>query len=306
MGISTTQQLNRFYDLYQKAEVVFTKELTATIRLVPKQIYIRCKGSDWPCIINSTSFLGAKVIIGAKSSIFGQLQKAGNSVSLRFCFQRPDSSDLTTFYVSGKVTGMGPFANSPDLMLLSITYSQRPPDDMIDILGNLLDANVNSARRREERIILTPDNMRRLGLMKKETLIFIQGVPRKCILRDISFSGAKVIMVGVAAFLKNKEVTVRVDFDDPREILGLKGTIVRTEDVEGRKDLVAVAIMYADNGVPMPYKMHINKYLTQYSKKQLEIDSEKNKEETKENTQEKGKENLQPVAAAKQNPSYDS
>jgi hypothetical protein len=49
--------------------------------------------------------------------------------------------------------------------------------------------------------------------------------------------------------------------DEPRTAIGIKGSIVRTEDVEGRKDLVALAIKYSENEVPMAYKMHINAYL---------------------------------------------
>ncbi len=108
--------------------------------------------------------------------------------------------------------------------------------------------------------------MRKLGILQKETIVFIQGIPRRCILRDLSFSGAKVIMVGIAAFLVDKEVVVRIDIEEPRMAIGVKGKIVRTEDVEGRKDLVALAINYNDAEVPMSYKMHINNYLTQLRK----------------------------------------
>jgi hypothetical protein len=38
---------------------------------------------------------------------------------------------------------------------------------------------------------------------------------------------------------------------------------VRFEDVEGRKDLMAVAIKFDDRFVPMTFKMHINDYLSQ-------------------------------------------
>ena len=48
--------------------------------------------------------------------------------------------------------------------------------------------------------------------------------------------------------------------------IGVKGKIVRSEDVEGRKDLVALAINYNEAEVPMSYKMHINNYLSQLRK----------------------------------------
>jgi hypothetical protein len=149
------------------------------------------------------------------------------------------------------------------MAMLTMQFTQRPPDDLIEIMGRLLDANMNSTKRREERILLTPEALRKLQIISKETAIFIQGVPRRCILRDISFSGAKIIMIGVAKFLMDKTAALRIDFEDPREAILLKGRIVRSEDVEGRKDLVALALHYEETQVPMNYKMRINDFLSQ-------------------------------------------
>ncbi|HNX04511.1 MAG TPA: hypothetical protein PKI32_03375, partial [Opitutales bacterium] len=60
------------------------------------------------------------------------------------------------------------------------------------------------------------------------SLIILVVVPTVTVI----FSGAKVIMVGVAKFLTDREVAIRLDFDDPRESALVKGKIVRTEDVE--------------------------------------------------------------------------
>lgn len=289
MGIATSQQITRYYETYQNIDVVFTKEVTNAIHLVPRQVYIKCLGSDWPCIINSTSFNGAKIIIGSKTGLFSQLAKSNNNVSLRFGFKETEKNDITAFIVSGKVAGMTPYAGSQELMIVSIQYTQRPPDNLVEIIGNLLDANVNASKRKEDRILLSPENLRRLGIAKKETVVFIQGVPRRCILRDISFSGSKVIMVGVANFLKNKDIILRVDFDEPREAIGIKGSIVRTEDVEGRKDLVAVAVSFFEQTIPMSYKLHINDYLTQFSKQQLQTNEKASTQKNQTSSTEKQK-----------------
>jgi hypothetical protein len=134
---------------------------------------------------------------------------------------------------------------------------------LIEIIGRVLDANVNSAKRKDERILITAEVIRKMSLLAKETAVFIQGVPRRCILRDLSFSGAKLIMMGVAKFLVNREAALRIDFDDPRESFLLRGSFIRAEDVEGRKELIALAVQFTDTIVPMGYKMRINDYLGQ-------------------------------------------
>lgn len=266
MGYATSQQLARYYELYQNIDVTFSKEVIKATALIPQEVYIKALGSQWPCVINSSSLTGAKIIAGMKSGIYEKIQQGTTSVSLRFSFMDQDKNEPKSFFISSKVLGVTQYGGSPDLILISLSYTQRAPDDLIETLGSLLEANINSAKRKEERILITPDSMRKLGIIQKETIVFIQGIPRRCILRDLSFSGAKVIMVGIATFLQDKEIVLRVDINEPRIAIGLKGKIVRTENVENRKDLVALAIQYNETEIPMSYKMHINNYLGQQRK----------------------------------------
>lgn len=263
MGVATSQQLVKYYELYRSIEVTFTKEIIKATGLVTSQVYLKCIGETWPCVVYSSSFVGAKIIINAKSGLHEKIQKANNLVSIRFSFRESDKVDPFMFFVSGRVSGVSAYGGSADVSILTMAFTQRPPDDLIEIMGRLMDANINSTKRREERITLTVDAMRRLSLLSKETAIFIQGVPRRCIVRDISFSGAKIIMVGVAKFLVDREAAIRLDFEDPRESYLIKGKLVRAEDVEGRKDLVALAIYFSEQTVPMNYKLRINDFITQ-------------------------------------------
>ena len=99
--------------------------------------------------------------------------------------------------MSGKVVSCTPYTVTPDLLLLNIEYTQRAPDDLIEKLGILVDAKANTTKRGDERIELNAEAMRKLALAKKETIVYIENIPRRCILRDISFSGAKFIMAGI-------------------------------------------------------------------------------------------------------------
>jgi hypothetical protein len=261
MALVTSQKIATYYERYKAIDVTFTKEIIQVTGLVTQQVYLKCVSDFWPCVIYSTSFGGAKVVVNTQTGLVGKLQPANNMVSLRFCFKNAETGNTVTFFVASRVAGYSPYGGSKDIALFTLIFTQRPPDDLIEIIGRVLDANVNSAKRKEERIILNPESVRKMGLLTKETAVFIQGVPRRCILRDISFSGAKLIMMGVAKFLMDREAALRVDFDDPRESFLLKGKFVRTEAVEGRKELVALAIQFTDNAIPMAYKIRLNDYI---------------------------------------------
>jgi hypothetical protein len=261
MALVTSQKIATYYERYKAIDVTFTKEIIQVTGLVTQQVYLKCVSDFWPCVIYSTSFGGAKVVVNTQTGLVNKLQPANNMVSLRFCFKNAETGNTVTFFVASRVAGYSPYGGSQDVALFTLVFTQRPPDDLIEIIGRVLDANVNSAKRKEERIILNPESIRKMGLLTKETAVFIQGVTRRCILRDISFSGAKLIMMGVAKFLMNREAALRVDFDDPRESFLLKGKFVRTEAVEGRKELIALAILFTDNTIPMGYKIRLNDYI---------------------------------------------
>ena len=68
--------------------------------------------------------------------------------------------------------------------------------------------------------------------------------------------------MGVAKFLVNKDAIIKIDFDDPKESFLMKGTFIRTETVEGRKELVCLVILFDESIVPMGYKIRINDYIS--------------------------------------------
>ncbi|UTC66763.1 MULTISPECIES: PilZ domain-containing protein [unclassified Treponema] len=267
MAFAVSQQLNRYYNLYKDIDVTFSKEVVSTLNFDPKQVFVRCSGGQWPCIINSASMTKAKIICGKKSGFIDKLRSGITSVNIRFAFFDSDGKDSLSFFVAAKLIGLSAYeAGNHDLVLITFEYTQRAPDDLIEKLGLLLEANINSQKRQNERVMLTPEISRRIGLVEKGTVVYVDNVPRRCIIRDLSFSGSKILLVGVANFLMNKEVILRFTFEDPHSVFGIKGRTIRTEPVEGRKDLVAVAIQYYPQSIPMMYKMYLNKHFSVFRK----------------------------------------
>jgi hypothetical protein len=266
MALVTSQQLNKYYDLFKAIDVTFTKEVIQATGLKSQHIYLKCLGDQWPCVIYSSSLIGAKIIANTKSKLFEKIRAANSLVQLRFSFAQEDKTDPLTFFVSGKVTGYTPYSKeNQDLSFINISYTQRPPDDLILVLGKLLEANINSKKRKEERIDINEDSLTKLGLFSRNAMLYIQKVPRVCILRDLSFSGAKLIIQGVAKFLVDKEAELHIELEDKLSVT-IKGKIIRFESVVGRKDIAAVAMLFDEANLPMQYKMKINEYLSSVRK----------------------------------------
>jgi len=262
MGLVTSQRISILYDRFKDIDVTFTKEIIQVTGLLTQQIHLKCGNDFWPCVIYSASFGGAKVVANIKTGLLGKLQSTNNFVNLRCCFKPSGETNAVTFFIAGRVMASAPYGSSQDVNMFTIQFSNRPPDDFIETIGRVLDANVNSSKRKDIRIPLTQDNLRKLNILSTESAVFIQGVPRRCILRDISFSGSKIIMMGVAKFLLDKEASIRIDFNDPREAFLMKGKFVRAENVEGKKEMIALGLAFDEAVVPMGFKIRLNEMLS--------------------------------------------
>jgi len=258
----TTQKLTGYYERFKGAEVTFTRELIQITGLHTGQVCVKCGQDLLPAVIYASSFERARLLLNLKSGVVKKLAKANSLASVRFCFANPDGGDPLTFFVPAKSMGYTPYGKTEDMALFTFQFSQRPPDGLIEILGRIEDTNVNAERRRDERIALTPDSMRRLQLGSRETDVLIQEVPRRCVVRDISFGGAQIIMTGVAKFLVGKDAALRLDFTDPVESFTIKGRFTSGDTVGDRKGLVIVAFLFEETAIPMRYKLRLNDYLS--------------------------------------------
>jgi hypothetical protein len=265
MALITSQKIASYYEKYRSIDVTFTKEVIQVTGMVTQQIFLKCGGDSWPCVVYTTSMENAKIVANVKSGIIDKLQQANNMASLRFCFKAEDQDSPVTFFVSVKMTGHNPYGESRDMNVFNLQFTQRPPDDLIEVLGRLLDANFNSVKRKGTRINLNAEAVRRLKVLVNESAVFIQGVPRRCIPRELSFGGAKLVLMGVAKFLVQKDSGLRISFDDPRENFNIKGKFVAADAVEGRQDLLAVDIEFTETLIPMGYRIRINDYLSQFA-----------------------------------------
>jgi hypothetical protein len=266
MSIVTSQQLAHYFEQYKSMEVTFNKQVIAATGLVARGVYLKLLDRQIPCMVFSSSMAGAKVIASIKSSVFTALRQNNNRIALRWCFKLPDKAEPITFFVTCHATGFTHYAvQDPDVQIATLEFTQRPPDDLIQILGSLLEASSNAQRRKDERIVITPESMKRLGLDSREAMLIVEGAGHRCVLRDLSFGGAKVLAPGFAANLSGKPASLKIAKGEQAVEMTLPGVIRRIEEAGGRADILAVSIEYSAD-TPMTYKLLINSYLSSVRK----------------------------------------
>lgn len=265
MSISINHQISRYYDFFRDREIVFTKANLQTLKMDPRQFNIKC-GSQFPCLINSSSLQSAKIIIGTESAAYNAITTNKDvPLSIKYCFLNGNNQPIY-IYVNCALDEIIPYHGSKELSLISLNFTQRPPDDLIHKFGEFIEANDNFTSRKEDRIEINANSLRKLGIEKEESIIYIDQVPRRSILKDLSFNGAKIMLVGVPKFLVGKPIRIKIDFLETNDQVLIDGIVQNADFLEGRKDIVCANISYIAEKVPMIYKIHINNYISTYSK----------------------------------------
>jgi hypothetical protein len=273
MSIITSQQLARYYEQYKSTDVTFNRQVVAGLGLVAKGVYLKIQDQQLPCMVFSSSMSSARVLAVMPAGVMLALKQANNRMTLHWCFRLPEKIDPITFFVTCRAAGFTPYAaRGPDAHFVSLDFTQRPADDLILLLGSLLEANANAHRRRHERIVLTPETIKKLGLESRDAELIVGTASFKCVLRDISFGGAKVAVSGSEKTFTSRSVSLKLALSEELREMTIPAAVRRVEEIGGRKDILAVSMEYSSEP-PMGYKLLINSYLSA-TKKTVETGGE--------------------------------
>ncbi len=260
MPYITAQQSSQYYEDYAAIQVTLNKDVVRVTGFQPSEVFLKCEGDQCPCIIYSTSMKDSKLIMKMDMNIIEKIKSAANVASLRFCFREKEKGKLLSFYVPGKINGYSKYnaEGKNDFFIVNFEFSKKPADDLIGIFGHLLDVNISSKKRSEVRLEADNELIKDLGMISKSVKIEIEQIPRMGVLKDISFGGTRIIISGIAKFLKDKKVSVNLKIEDFEKPVKISGVIRHCDDVEGRKDLTIIGIKFDVDKIPMIFKTMIN------------------------------------------------
>jgi hypothetical protein len=263
----TSYTINNYYEHFRNIEITFTKKISEMVKIISEDVFIKCGNSTFPCIVNSSSMIGAQIIIHAPSSFFEILRKNNQKVFLRFAFKRAEQGTPLTFFIQSKVEGFTALPQKQNLYFFRLSYSTRPPDDLIAILGVLIEeASSNIAKRKEERILATPEALKALKIKDSRNALLLQNGKLMSLLRDISSSGAKVVVAGKAEAFLNKPVTLCIQFDGENDTCNLTGVIKRVDEIKERADFIALGIEFSESSSLKGFKRIVENYLKKTEK----------------------------------------
>ncbi|MBN2547337.1 MAG: PilZ domain-containing protein [Spirochaetes bacterium] len=254
--------LNKYYTDYNNREIAFNKSTIKFTGLEPKKIFLKIAGDQWSCVLYSCSMKSAKIILKMDVKAFDQLKKAKNFVNLRLSFFTSEMKSSIVFFVPGSVKGYKNFLNqNTSTFLMTIDFTQRPPDDLIEILGKIIKEREDFEKRKDIRILLEGKITFDIGFKTNKCIAVIDNIKRPCIIKNISAGGAMIVLACNPKFILNKPIKLIFVISYLNEPLFMEGIIKRSEGIEGRKDIYSIGVEYEVEKIPIEYKKLINNYL---------------------------------------------
>lgn len=260
MALLGSAVLQNLYQEYQDTELTYTKDVAVGLGLLPAESIIKWQGTAYPCVVHSGSFNSAKVLMKLSSSQWKAMEIGSKLTTLTMTLIQSKAGRKEPININGTLQLLQhPGAGGEVSVLLGVTFAHRPPDTFLQAQGSYLSLRKEANQRTEERILLSAENKDLIGLANLNTVVTVDHIERKCLIRDLSYTGARAILTGVAPFLVDKPFTLQVPFVDG--IIEIPGKIVRADPVEGHKGLAVIAMGYHTDHVSIDYLKTIQKAL---------------------------------------------
>ncbi|HUV07833.1 MAG TPA: PilZ domain-containing protein, partial [Spirochaetia bacterium] len=252
------KHLDTIFERHKDTEITFNKEVAKATGLIQKQLFVKYGPIQKPCCLHSASLMKAKIIVQLEADDLEIINET-DSVVLGYSFLGLRINPIpTSFLVQYRVSGLNPILRiNGDRYLVSLESPIKPPDDLIRFLGDFIEASANAVKRRETRFPIDSTSAGLIGLKSAKSSITIDNQKVACVILDVSFSGAKVLVPDFAQTVPHNAV-LTLDLQDPDEFLEMPGSILRYDD-EGREGAVILGIHFEEKSVPLEYKLRINK-----------------------------------------------
>jgi hypothetical protein len=266
MAVRTRHQSDAFYKKYFDHDVTFTNDVLKAINLIVHKNFIRFCGDSIPCVIYSSSLSGARVIVPLNRNNCEKISLGNKIASLNISFRQEKGPDPISIYINAKIMGFTPYkSEKPDINFVTLHYLNKPPDEFIFRLGEVLEARNDTSRRKEQRLIVDDEKAVKMNLQTDKISLFCQGKRNNCIIRDISYSGAKVITRGSKEMYLNKRVMLILNIKGLDGIGEMLCTVVHVEEIETSiaENFIVLGLKFDSEGIPESYKNWLKKYIEQ-------------------------------------------
>ncbi|WP_434246481.1 PilZN3 domain-containing protein [Borreliella burgdorferi] len=154
------------------------------------------------------------------------------------------------------------FLGDKECNLLKFEFSTSIPEEILIKVGKLLEFKFGQNQRIHERIVVNKNSIRRLKIDFDKVFIDFNGLKHKCIVKDLSYGGALVIVSFDYSSSDRDEIDLIFSFELMGREIFIKGQSrnISTIGLSNEKG-IALGIAFDEGNIPLEYTMIIYNYL---------------------------------------------
>jgi len=254
MTHQTNQNADNLYTLYCNKDIAITPEVIREIGIVPHRIMMHYCDSIIPCIIYSMSMTEARIIAKMDPLVVQNLENGLKDIVFSLSFRVPQKHTPVNVNIEAEIFSYSEY-DSANLYFINLEFLNKPPDGLVLILGNFLKSGTESFNRKKRRILINSGNLKSMDIKSDKVMLLCNGKKQECILRDVSFSGAKVVIKGTEEMFFKKRAILIMELDNIEGIGEIICTVVRCENlaIKGPSPYIALGLFFDKEGIPPFY-----------------------------------------------------
>ncbi len=260
MATLGTNALQAIYQEYLTTELTYVKEVAEGLGLLPAESTLKLQSVLYPCVVHSASFQSAKLLLRltAEQAVTVQIGSKVATLALVLLDSRKAKKELYQFNGTFQIIQKHLAGANDVVFLANLMFSHRPHEVFLQVHGNYLNLKKEAQQRLQDRILLSPETQTILGLSSLNTTVVIDKIERKCLLREVSYGGSRVVLTGVSQFLTEKPFELTFPHVTHGDLI-LPGVISRAENLESHRGLAQLALTFTAGKVPMHYLSTLQK-----------------------------------------------
>lgn len=242
----------------QEHDVLFTRGVLSFLGLAPKNIMLKCGPYRFVSVLQVANLQRIQFITPDSGLLTDALEKYNYKVSIRFVFVDSNHKPLN---VPGVFIKMIPYPPNKKYQLAEIQLDNPLPEEYCDMIESIIEINRMARSRTEPRIMFTKNDTDCFGLNAAASFIKIGLQTARCYLRDLSPSGAGIILMGDKLFEKDQVLRLLLHLNDQFYPVELDAYVMRSSWYDKKLHLIEVVLFFIQESIPVSYHAFLDHVL---------------------------------------------
>lgn len=244
--------------VHPEHNVIFTRGVLSFLGLAAKNIMLTCGPYRFVSVLQVANLQRIQFITPDSGLLTDALDKYNRMVSVRFVFVDNQRDPLN---VPGVFVKMASYPPDKKYKLAEVVLDEPLPSRYLEMVTSITEITQKARSRTEPRIMFTENDSDCFGLNACSSFVKFFDETRRCYLRDLSPSGAGVIVILDELLKENDVMRLVLHLNDQFYPLELDSHVMRCSWYDESLRLAEIVLFFIQESVPLSYHVFLDHVL---------------------------------------------